>query len=95
MKKLIAVVLIGAAIWKFYPREEVQVLTNADLELMDTPYFNLANSPSSKKSALSLRAKYACDGRQHCSQMSSCSEAKFFLHNCPNPKMDGDRDGIP
>lgn len=38
---------------------------------------------------------FRCDGRQHCSQMSSCAEAKFFLANCPNTKMDGDRDGIP
>jgi Excalibur calcium-binding domain len=38
---------------------------------------------------------YRCDGRQHCSQMSSCAEAKFFLRNCPGVKMDGDNDGIP
>jgi len=38
---------------------------------------------------------YVCDGRQYCSQMKSCSEAIFFIHNCPNTKMDGDRDGIP
>jgi Excalibur calcium-binding domain len=39
--------------------------------------------------------RWRCDGRQHCSQMSSCAEAKFFLANCPNTKMDGDHDGIP
>lgn len=38
---------------------------------------------------------YQCDGRQHCSQMTSCEEAKYFLKNCPDPKMDGDNDGIP
>ncbi|CAN5880064.1 cold shock domain-containing protein [soil metagenome] len=38
---------------------------------------------------------YRCDGRKHCSQMTSCSEAKFFLKNCPGVKMDGDHDGIP
>ena len=38
---------------------------------------------------------YECDGRQYCSQMESCEEAKFFLDNCPNPKMDGNNDGIP
>ena len=36
-----------------------------------------------------------CDGRQHCSQMTSCAEAKFYLGNCPGVKMDGDGDGIP
>lgn len=39
--------------------------------------------------------RYRCDGRKHCSQMSSCAEAKFFLSNCPGVKMDGDNDGIP
>jgi cold shock CspA family protein len=40
-------------------------------------------------------ASYRCDGRQHCSQMTSCDEATFFLRNCPGVKMDGDGDGIP
>ena len=39
--------------------------------------------------------EYECDGRQYCSQMESCEEALFFLENCPNPKMDGNNDGIP
>lgn len=38
---------------------------------------------------------YRCDGRQHCSQMTSCEEAKWFLQNCSDTKMDGDGDGIP
>lgn len=36
-----------------------------------------------------------CDGRTHCSQMTSCAEAKYFLAHCPGVKMDGDRDGTP
>ena len=39
--------------------------------------------------------EFRCDGRLHCSQMTSCGEAKFFLRNCPGVKMDGDRNGIP
>ncbi|MFB2830424.1 excalibur calcium-binding domain-containing protein [Aeromonas jandaei] len=38
---------------------------------------------------------YHCDGRQYCSQMTSCEEATWFLQNCPNTKMDGEGDGIP
>jgi cold shock CspA family protein len=38
---------------------------------------------------------YVCDGRQHCSQMTSREEAVFFIQNCPNTKMDGDYDGVP
>lgn len=37
---------------------------------------------------------HRCDGRQHCSQMTSCEEATFFLKNCPGVKMDGDHDGV-
>lgn len=40
-------------------------------------------------------AKFNCDGRDHCSQMTSCEEATFFLENCPNQQTDGDHDGIP
>ena len=40
---------------------------------------------------------FKCDGRQYCSQMTSCEEAKFFLDNCPGAKMDnhGNGNGIP
>ena len=38
---------------------------------------------------------YQCDGREYCSEMDSFEEAKYFLENCPNVKMDGDNDGIP
>ncbi|MCZ2105048.1 MAG: cold shock domain-containing protein [Comamonadaceae bacterium] len=38
---------------------------------------------------------FRCDGRQYCSQMTSCAEATFFLRNCPGVKMDGNNDGIP
>lgn len=36
-----------------------------------------------------------CDGRTHCSQMTSCAEAKYFLSHCPGVRMDGDGNGIP
>ena len=48
----------------------------------------------SSPSAVASRV-FNCDGRTHCSQMTSCAEAKFFLRNCPGVKMDGNNDGIP
>jgi cold shock CspA family protein len=39
--------------------------------------------------------QFQCEGKQHCSQMSSCEEAEFYLEQCPNVLIDGDRDGIP
>ncbi|GAB6906641.1 putative cold shock domain family protein [Desulfosarcina cetonica] len=38
---------------------------------------------------------FSCQGKQYCSEMTSCKEAKFYLKNCPNVKIDGDHDGIP
>lgn len=40
-------------------------------------------------------ARFSCDSRKHCSQMTSCAEASYFLAHCPGVKMDGDGDGIP
>jgi cold shock CspA family protein len=48
-------------------------------------------APSQRPRALDPR----CDGRIYCSQMTSCAEAKFFLKNCPDTRMDGDNDGVP
>lgn len=52
------------------------------------------------KESNSTQQNFRCEpGKTHCSHMRSCAEAKFYLKNCPNTKMDGDRngkgDGIP
>ena len=52
-------------------------------------------SQGSAPSPSAAQARFSCDGRKYCSQMTSCQEAKYFLKNCPGTKMDGDRDGIP
>ena len=46
-------------------------------------------------STQSATSKFSCDGRTHCSQMTSCAEATYFTNYCPNTKMDGNHDGIP
>jgi len=38
---------------------------------------------------------FSCEGKQHCSQMNSCKEARFYLEHCPNVKIDGNNDGVP
>lgn len=40
-------------------------------------------------------AAFRCDGRQFCSQMTSCAEAHYFLAHCPDVHMDGNHDGVP
>lgn len=39
--------------------------------------------------------RYACDGRQYCSQMTARAEAEYFVQHCPDTRMDGDGDGEP
>lgn len=45
--------------------------------------------------ATEVPSPFRCDGRTHCSQMTSCAEAEFFLRNCPGVEMDGNHDGKP
>ena len=53
-----------------------------------------AQSPAGTAPAVGTGG-FSCDGRTHCSQMTSCSEAKYFLKNCPGTQMDGNNDGVP
>ena len=38
--------------------------------------------------------RFSCSGKTHCSQMTSCEEATFYLNNCTGTNMDGDNDGV-
>ena len=49
----------------------------------------------SSNKEITSTSRFRCDGRTFCSQMASCDEARFFLNNCPNTKMDGNKDGVP
>jgi hypothetical protein len=53
------------------------------------------SQPAPREPLPNREAAFRCDGRQHCSQMRSCTEAKYFLANCTGVKMDGNRDGTP
>ncbi len=58
----------------------------------------LANSPpltAAEQAAQTTPGPFRCDGRTHCSQMTSCNEATFFINNCPATSMDGNNDGVP
>ena len=59
---------------------------------------SISNTNRSKPSSITTSAKhnhYRCAGKTHCSEMSSCDEARFYLENCPGVEIDGDRDGVP
>lgn len=72
--------------------------TYVDLEASSTSS-SVANPTVTSQPVLTAQSaetpSFACDGRQHCSQMTSCAEATYFIQHCPNTKMDGNNDGIP
>lgn len=87
MKKIILVVVIGVISWQLFEKNQGQhFIARDDLETANIEYISSSNS---------LNSAFKCDGRTHCSQMTSCEEAAFFLKNCPGVKMDGDNDGVP
>jgi hypothetical protein len=71
------------------PRSQSKVYT--DIRLPERP----SQQATPGLNAPVATANYRCDGRTHCSQMTSCEEATWFLRNCPGTKMDGDNDGTP
>lgn len=79
---LIALLAIGALVFNQY-QKQLAVPPSQPEPLM-----------SRSEPAIEVQG-FKCDGRTHCSQMTSCTEAKFFLKNCPGTKMDGDNDGTP
>ena len=91
---LIILVLCFLAFYGYQKFQTKQSVADFDI----TPTYSTATDsiPEPDTNAPSLNEpNYHCDGRTHCSQMSSCEEATFFSNNCPNTKMDGNNDGVP
>ncbi len=80
MLKWIIIAALAVGVWQWWGKAAVQQYQAQQGNRFDIP----KNS-----------ARFRCDGRTHCSQMTSCEEATFFLQHCPNTKMDGNRDGVP
>ena len=90
MKNGLILILIVWGMFKWLGRDEVPEMAGMHIE--PSP----ARIASSQAPIIRAdRLAFHCDGRQYCSQMNSFAEAKFFLMNCPDTKMDGDKDGIP
>jgi hypothetical protein len=88
MKNALIAVALALVAWFAYTRaigrSADQSLPLAATELDDTSL--ISAEPNSQ---------FSCDGRTHCSQMTSCAEAEYFLRNCPGVEMDGNSDGEP
>ena len=71
-------------------------ISSISSEISNLSGVNISASAKSNISGTKVpNQQFRCDGRTHCSQMTSCAEATYFLRNCPNTKMDGNNDGIP
>ena len=92
MRKLLPFLIIGGLAVFAYQR--TTRLASAQEE-PDVSGMNEQVEHEDRRIAVSESSQFRCDGRQHCSQMSSCEEATWFLEHCPGMKMDGDGDGIP
>jgi len=84
-KTIMVLVIIGIGAFA-YQRLNISPVSTPTQHSITTPITVLTNKTNTN---------FKCDGRQHCSQMTSRAEAEFFTKHCPNTKMDGDRDGIP
>ena len=89
MKNILVVVALGIVAWLAYTR-----VVGRSAEGAPQPSVLDAGNAGEFLSE-EAQPQYSCDGRTHCSQMSSCAEAEFFLQNCPGVKMDGNNDGVP
>ena len=90
MKKLIVLAFLAALGWYGYGKLKAMSapLPHAGTEL--SPAGGAQNRPQDVEAS-----QFACDGRTHCSQMTSCAEATYFIQHCPNTQMDGNNDGEP
>lgn len=93
MVRIIVLLLLVGLAWKSYTHYEGKRQAIPTSEISGNP---LLSEPRARNVDVGQStSKFRCDGRTHCSQMTSCEEATFFLRNCPGVKMDGNGDGVP
>lgn len=90
---IVAIVIFGFKQYQEFNEapaiDEVPALTNEDIERM--PMYE-----TKSRTQATATPSFQCEaGKTHCSHMSSCAEATFYIQHCPNTQMDGDGDGIP
>jgi hypothetical protein len=89
MKNLLIVAALGLVAWLAYTRV-VDPSANES-----RPQSASGTDDASEFLSAESAAVFTCDGRTHCSQMTSCAEAEYFLKHCPGVEMDGNNDGEP
>lgn len=98
MRKIIPVAIVAMLAMLGYQRYQRNQLAAEEAASEESEYEEESLQPEAEEPRASKpesRTSYTCDGRQHCSEMHSCQEARWFLQHCSGMKMDGDHDGIP
>lgn len=95
MKKLLILIVISLGVWQFFLQDNSMFTPAEEDTATQILNSNAMKTLAKAKELAKPKTAFKCDGRQHCSQMNSYEEAKFFIQNCPDTKMDGDNDGIP
>jgi hypothetical protein len=88
MRNIVTLMILAGLAWYGYTKH--QVATHSGI-VQSAPSSEISMPARSAESA----SPFECDGRTHCSQMTSCAEATYFIEHCPNTEMDGDNDGVP
>ena len=91
MRRLIIILVLGVLAWQAWGA--YQSRSGASEGVADSED-SVTAQLLDQEAGSDRRSPFQCDGRVHCSQMTSCEEAEFFLANCPGVKMDGG-DGVP
>ena len=92
MPRFLTLVIFGGLVWYGWSRYQEQRLESQTFQTSQ----QVANrQPALADMPRATSSGFSCDGRTHCSQMTSCAEATYFIRNCPNTQMDGDNDGEP
>jgi hypothetical protein len=94
MKLIVLAIVLCLVAWQGvsrYQHNQKVAAANAAAEAGDS----LPPQSPLKATGTTVQSPFQCDGRTHCSQMTSCAEATYFLKSCPGVKMDGDNDGVP
>jgi endonuclease YncB( thermonuclease family) len=69
----------------------------AGAEVMEPAQWRKLHAPEVPSATPPVRVTkdYACGNKRHCSKMSTCDEAYFYLSQCGVKSLDGNRDGVP
>lgn len=88
---LLLVLLVIAGGWGYRQFQQASLRRQLENTPVEVPQPVPQPVPQRAEPATGFR----CDGRTHCSQMTSCAEATWFINHCPGTQMDGNHDGVP